>query len=197
MYPHGVRITAGDQPRAEGRVSDPGLAIAAHEPGNTKRMIEEATKFTLMKFERISIDMGSETVKAGLRTLGVACGFLIIMPLSSAAETSAPAVTMTEPGKAASATAGQAGDEFDRDAAKKALQAAADRAKGCKMPDGPTGTSKVTVTFATSGEVRDASVGSPFAGTKVGTCIVRAFRLTKVPPFRGSPMTVAKSVAIN
>lgn len=91
-----------------------------------------------------------------------------------------------------------AGDEFDREAAKKALNAATDKATDCKTPDGPTGTAKVAVTFEPSGEVKSASlVSGPFGGTAVGKCIIRMFLGAKVPPFSGSLVSVAKSVGIN
>lgn len=159
----------------------------------------------------------------GLRIFGIACGLLIIMLLPSAGETAAPAATthMVKPGGfasdtqsgqsstapaagakpveiAAPANAGLAGDEFDRGAALKALKAAADAARSCKQPDGPTGVGRMTVTFEPSGEVKNTLIdGPPFAGTVVGKCVARAFRAAKVPPFRGSPVTVAKSFSIN
>jgi hypothetical protein len=138
-----------------------------------------------------AIKTGKNKLKARLRNVGVACGSLIVLLLSSAAD--AKPAEMAAP-----ATASLAGDEFDREAAKKTLSAAADRAKGCKMPGGPTGTGKVSVTFAPRGEVESALlVSGPFGGTAVGSCIVRTFRAAKVPPFSGSAVTVAKSVGIS
>ncbi len=135
--------------------------------------------------------MGNNKLKARLRNFGVACASLIVMLLSSAAEAKPAEMT-------ASATASMAGDEFDREAAKKALNAAADKAKGCKMPDGPTGIGNVSVTFAPSGKVDSALlISGPFGGTTVGKCIIRMFLGAKVPPFSGSPVTVSKSVGIN
>ena len=85
---------------------------------------------------------------------------------------------------------------FDRGAASSALNGAAGSAKGCKKPDGPTGSAKVQVTFAPSGKATQATVGAPFAGTPVGSCIAGAFRGLKVPPFSGAPVTVSKTVNI-
>jgi predicted Zn finger-like uncharacterized protein len=66
---------------------------------------------------------------------------------------------------------------FSTDAARSALSTAASQATSCKRPDGPTGTGKVTVTFAPSGRVTSANVnGAPFAGTSVGGCVASVFR---------------------
>lgn len=85
---------------------------------------------------------------------------------------------------------------FDRGAAQAALGGAAGSAKGCKKDGGPTGSTKVQVTFAPSGRVTTVNVGAPFAGTPVGSCIAGAFKGASVPPFSGSPVTVSKSVSI-
>lgn len=85
---------------------------------------------------------------------------------------------------------------FDRGAASAALNGAAGSAKGCKKADGPTGSAKVQVTFAPSGKATQATVGAPFAGTGVGSCIASAFKGLKVPPFSGPPVTVSKTVNI-
>jgi predicted Zn finger-like uncharacterized protein len=86
---------------------------------------------------------------------------------------------------------------FSVSAAQVALTQAATNSAGCKKPDGPTGSGKVQVTFATSGRVTTANVqGPPFAGTPVGGCVAGMFRRAKVPPFVGNPVTVSKSFAI-
>jgi predicted Zn finger-like uncharacterized protein len=86
---------------------------------------------------------------------------------------------------------------FSVSAAQVALTQAATNAAGCKKPDGPTGSGKVQVTFATSGRVTSANVaGPPFAGTPVGGCVAGMFRRAKVPPYAGNPVTVSKSFAI-
>lgn len=106
-------------------------------------------------------------------------------------------VKTAEPAKTADPAAG-GGKEFDRAAALAALNKAAGAAKGCKKDDGPTGSGKVRVTFAPSGNVTSAVVdGPPFAGTPVGGCVASAFRGAHVPPFDGSPVAVPKSFSIN
>jgi predicted Zn finger-like uncharacterized protein len=102
------------------------------------------------------------------------------------------------PATAEPAAAAPAAGPFDRSAAIAALNAAAGAASGCKKPDGPTGTGRVSVTFAPSGRVTSANVdGPPFGGTSVGGCVAARFRSAHVPPFSGSPVTVHKSFTIN
>lgn len=108
-------------------------------------------------------------------------------PAPKPAETAAPA-----------AAAPEGAAEFNRGAASSALASAAGAAKSCKKPDGPTGSGRVKVTFAPSGNVTSAQVeGPPFAGTAVGGCIASAFRGARVPPFSGPPVSVGKSFTIN
>ena len=86
---------------------------------------------------------------------------------------------------------------FNKGAAIQALNVAASQATICKKPDGPTGTGKVTVTFAPSGRATTAVVsGGSFGGTTVGGCISGVFKRAKVPPFDGDPVTVSKSFTI-
>ncbi|HTN82184.1 MAG TPA: hypothetical protein VL242_00795, partial [Sorangium sp.] len=100
--------------------------------------------------------------------------------------------------KPAEAAPSGGGAEFNRGAASSALGAAASSAKSCKKAGGPTGTGKVKVTFAPSGNVTSAEVqGAPFAGTSVGGCVARLFRGARVPAFGGSPIAVSKSFTIN
>ena len=88
------------------------------------------------------------------------------------------------------------GAAFDKGAAVSALGAAAANAASCKTPDGPTGSGKVSVTFAPSGRATMTNVGGAFAGTDVGGCVARLFRAAKVPAFSGDPVTVSKSFSI-
>jgi predicted Zn finger-like uncharacterized protein len=107
-------------------------------------------------------------------------------PVESAASTATPA----EP------TAAADGPAFDKGAAVTALGAAAANAASCKSPDGPTGTGKVSVTFAPSGRATATNVVGALAGTEVGGCVARLFRAARVPAFSGDPVTVSKSFSI-
>ncbi|NUP09464.1 MAG: DUF4339 domain-containing protein [Polyangiaceae bacterium] len=92
---------------------------------------------------------------------------------------------------------GKGGDApFDRGAASSAMSAAAGRASGCKKADGPTGSTKVQVTFQPSGKGTAPSVGAPFAGTPTGSCIAGAFKGLSIPPFSGAAVPVSKTVNI-
>jgi hypothetical protein len=84
---------------------------------------------------------------------------------------------------------------FDQAAAMQALRSAADAAKGCRAGDVPSGAVRVAVTFARGGRVAQANVeDSSLAATPVGACIAARFRAIEVPPFRGSTMTVRKTM---
>jgi predicted Zn finger-like uncharacterized protein len=96
------------------------------------------------------------------------------------------------------AAAGGGSGDFDRAAALSALSAAATAAQSCRKADGPTGSGRIAVTFANSGQATTANVeGPPFAGTPVGGCVAARFRGTHVPPFGGAPITVHKTFNIN
>jgi predicted Zn finger-like uncharacterized protein len=87
---------------------------------------------------------------------------------------------------------------FSVSAAQVALTQAASNAAGCAKADGPTGSGKVQVTFATSGRVTTANVsGPPFGGTSVGGCVAGIFRKARIPAFSGNPVTVSKSFNIH
>ncbi|HYP86990.1 MAG TPA: GYF domain-containing protein [Polyangiaceae bacterium] len=132
-------------------------------------------------------------------------------PLTAAAATAAtpapaaaakPAEAAAKPAEAAAAEkpaeAPPAAEAvaFDKNAAISALSAAAASAASCKTADGPTGSGKVSVTFAPSGRATATSVAGELAGTEVGGCVARLFRAAKVPPFSGDPVTVSKSFTI-
>lgn len=85
--------------------------------------------------------------------------------------------------------------EFDESAAKAALSGAAAVAAGCKKPDDPAGSARVSVTFAPSGQVASSVVmGPPFEGTATGRCVAQAFRQARVKPFSGKPVTILRDV---
>ncbi|MEO7038376.1 MAG: zinc-ribbon domain-containing protein [Polyangiaceae bacterium] len=127
---------------------------------------------------------------------------------TATAATLATPATVNKPAAAADAKKAEApaatpapapaadGAAFDKGAAVTALGAAAANAGSCKKPDGPTGSGKVSVTFAPSGRATMTNVGGAFAGTEVGGCVARLFRSAKVPAFAGDAVTVSKSFSI-
>ena len=107
---------------------------------------------------------------------------------TKADETPAPAESAAKP------AAG--GADFDPGAAKTALTAAANNAASCKEPGGPTGSGKVSITFAPSGRPTSVAVTGELAGTTVGSCVAKLFRAARVPPFGGEPVSVSKSFSV-
>jgi hypothetical protein len=84
--------------------------------------------------------------------------------------------------------------DFDQSAAMAALRQAAESAKRCPATDAPAGGVRIAVTFARSGLVSATQVEGGVAGTPLGDCVVAKFQSVHVPPFRGSVMTVRKTV---
>lgn len=69
-----------------------------------------------------------------------------------------------------------------------ALRRGGDKAANCAtvVPDSPSGEGKVKVLFdGKKGRCVDVTVGSPFAGTPVESCIKRAFVGEFIVPFEG------------
>jgi hypothetical protein len=83
---------------------------------------------------------------------------------------------------------------FDQSAAMAALRSAAESAKRCANGDAPAGGVRIAVTFARTGAVSATQVEGSAAGTPLGDCIAGKFQAAHVPPFRGSVMTVRKTV---
>jgi len=84
--------------------------------------------------------------------------------------------------------------EFDRNAAMEALRNASNAALACRGTGAVEGGVRVAVTFARTGQVADAHVDGDGHGTPLGDCVVSKFRSLHVPPFRGSSMTVRRTV---
>ena len=93
---------------------------------------------------------------------------------------------------------GKAGNTFNREAAKSALDAAATQAKNCKPPGGPVGSGRVEVRYEPSGKVAQVQLlTGKFNNTTTGSCVQMVFRRAKVPEFTGVPaVVVSKSFEI-
>ncbi|MEP7053370.1 MAG: zinc-ribbon domain-containing protein, partial [Pseudomonadota bacterium] len=135
----------------------------------------------------------SATAAVGAAAAPAAVSKPVATPDAKKTEAMSPASAATPAPAPAPAADGAA---FDKSAAVAALGAAAASAGSCKKPDGPTGSGKVSVTFAPSGRATMTNVGGAFAGTEVGGCVARLFRAAKVPAFSGDPVTVSKSFSI-
>jgi hypothetical protein len=116
-------------------------------------------------------------------------------PAPAAAAAEPVAAPIRPPPVAAPSVGGFDGTaDFDQSAAMAALRQAAESAKRCPATDAPAGGVRVAVTFARSGTVSATQVEGPVAGTPLGDCVVAKFQAVHVPPFRGSVMTVRKTV---
>jgi hypothetical protein len=56
-----------------------------------------------------------------------------------------------------------------------------------KQKEQPKGEAEVTLVFSTHGTVKSVSISSPFDGTDVGKCALRAMKSVIVPPFTDEP----------
>jgi hypothetical protein len=116
------------------------------------------------------------------------------LPATKAAPEPVPAPAPAAPVAAPSVGGFDGTADFDQSAAMAALRQAAESAKRCHTPDAPSGGVRIAVTFARSGAVSATQVEGGVAGTPLGDCVVAKFQSVHVPPFRGSVMTVRKTV---
>jgi hypothetical protein len=75
----------------------------------------------------------------------------------------------------------------------EAMRQAGDGSRACA--GGTSGGARVAVTFARSGAPADVAVEGSFAGTPVASCIAGKFRALRIPPFRGSSVTVRRTLS--
>lgn len=93
---------------------------------------------------------------------------------------------------AAEAPKDEATADFDRAAATSAIEQT-DLSK-CKATNAARGEGHVVITFGPAGTAQSATVDKgPWLGTPVAKCMVKAFKKTKVPAFKGDAVTVGKT----
>lgn len=85
---------------------------------------------------------------------------------------------------------------FDTEHVGAVLEEAARAAPRCKLPDGPTGSGRIHVRYSNSGRTEATEISEPFQGTEVGECLTALFAATRVPPFSGRPVIVAKNFTV-
>lgn len=85
---------------------------------------------------------------------------------------------------------------FDTAQAGVLLEEAAATAQRCKLPDGPVGPGRVHIRYGNDGRARSARLSEPFADTEVGECVSAVFTKTRVAPFSGKEVIVAKTFVI-
>jgi hypothetical protein len=84
------------------------------------------------------------------------------------------------------------GAEFDKQAAATAIAEVS--LLKCRATNASRGEGHVTITFTPAGSATQATIDKgPWVGSPVAKCMVREFKKTKVPPFRGDAVTVGKS----
>jgi hypothetical protein len=62
--------------------------------------------------------------------------------------------------------------------------------------DVPHGETSVTLTFANDGSVGEAQIPAPFAGTRIGECVLNAYKAVIVPPYSGQLEIVTWTVSL-
>jgi hypothetical protein len=90
-------------------------------------------------------------------------------------------------------------DEDQKAQFKVALRRGKDKAAQCPgvVKGAPSGKGDVEVTFdGQKGRAVDATVGAPFAGTDVESCIKKSFIGEVVLPFDGKPRTVSQEIEL-
>ncbi len=78
--------------------------------------------------------------------------------------------------------------KFDKKQTDMELKRAGRSAETCGTvvtEQGPSGTARVTLTFANDGHVKEATIAAPFDGTEVGKCVLNAFKAVIVPRYEG------------
>lgn len=190
----GSEASASDEARKKNEEAKAEAAKA--EEAKAEAAKAEAAKAEAAKADASAAGRSASDESAGKASTGPSTGGKTEAASSARKEVVKETTAKKEEPKAAAA-AGAGDQPFSKGAAVAALTAAASQSASCKKLGGPTGTGKVTVTFAPSGRVTAANVsGPPFAGTSVGGCVASVFRKAKVPPFTGNALTVSKSFAI-
>jgi serine/threonine protein kinase len=78
---------------------------------------------------------------------------------------------------------------FQREAAMRSLNSLGRILASC-FPVGSVDTGEARVTFGPPGTVVHVALDPPFAGARIGTCVMARLGVARVPPFRGPPETV-------
>jgi hypothetical protein len=108
--------------------------------------------------------------------------------LADAAPKKAKKPTATAPAPAPTEEA----PDIDRQAAATAITET--NLQKCKATNATKGDGHVTITFSPAGAAQSAAVDKgPWVGTPVAKCMVKAFKKTKIPAFKGDAVTVGKT----
>jgi hypothetical protein len=94
--------------------------------------------------------------------------------------------------------------EFDRKQVDLELKRATRSAESCpgvvaeeeKKGEHPRGDTRVSITFHEDGTVGQVVIPSPFDGTPLGECVIRAYKAVIVPPYKGGDQIVDWDVSL-
>ncbi len=90
---------------------------------------------------------------------------------------------------------------FDEQQAELELKRATLSAETCPDvvgdPKMPTGNTTVTLTFAHDGSVSEVTIPPPFEGTRLGTCVLNAYKGLFVPPYTGEDQVMSWEVTLD
>jgi hypothetical protein len=94
--------------------------------------------------------------------------------------------------------------EFDRKQVDLELKRATRSAESCpgvvaeeeKKGEHPRGDTRVSITFKEDGTVGQVVIPSPFDGTPIGECVIRAYKAVIVPPYKGGDQIVDWDVSL-
>jgi hypothetical protein len=94
--------------------------------------------------------------------------------------------------------------EFDRKQVELELKRATRSAESCpgvvaeeeKKGEHPRGDTRVSITFKEDGTVGQVVIPSPFDGTPIGECVIRAYKAVIVPPYKGGDQIVDWDVSL-
>ncbi|HVW28164.1 MAG TPA: hypothetical protein VHC69_22530 [Polyangiaceae bacterium] len=94
--------------------------------------------------------------------------------------------------------------EFDRKQVDLELKRATRSAESCpgvvaeeeKKGEHPRGDTRVSITFHEDGTVAQVVIPSPFDGTPIGECVIRAYKAVIVPPYKGGDQIVDWDVSL-
>lgn len=94
--------------------------------------------------------------------------------------------------------------DFDRKQVDLELKRATRSAESCpgvvaeeeKKGEHPRGDTRVSITFKEDGTVGQVVIPSPFDGTPIGECVIRAYKAVIVPPYKGGDQIVDWDVSL-
>jgi len=102
-----------------------------------------------------------------------------------------------------SATTAEEEAKFDEESAEHEMKRASLNAVDCpntfekdQLGSYSPGTATVTLMFENGGTVKNVEVNSPYSGTPVGDCIVRAMSTVHVEPFKGPEVPKSRELEL-